>query len=84
MTPDEIQHFLVIYDPRTGDATVTRFKTDYEAAQRAYAKAEQESEERGDNLDIVLLSADSLATIEQTHSSYFGKSGGRLGEPLPG
>jgi len=83
MTPDEIQHFLVTYDPTTGRSAVKRFGTDYEAAQRAYSKAEQESDERGDGLDIVLLSADSLATIKQTHSSYFGKSGGRLGEPLP-
>jgi hypothetical protein len=70
MSPEEIKHFLVIYDPQTGKTAVRRFGTDYEAARIAYAQAEQEnglSEKR----DIVLLSADSLKTIKKTHSSYF-------------
>lgn len=71
MSPDEIKHFLVIYDPETGGVDVQRFDTDYEAAQKAYAKAEQ-ANGIDTRLDIVLLSADSLETIEQTHSSYFG------------
>lgn len=49
MSPEEIKHFLVIYDPEAGKTTVRRFGTDYEAARIAYARAEQEnglSEER--------------------------------------
>jgi hypothetical protein len=84
MSPDEIKHFLVTYDPVTGNVAVERFGNDYDAAQAAYAKAEQKSGARGDNLDIVLLSADSLATIKQTHSSYFNGKGQRLEELLPG
>ena len=84
MSPDEIKHFLVVYDPATGDVGVEPFGNDYDAAQDAYAKAEQESGARLDNLDIVLLSADSLATIEQTHSSYFKGKGKQLEELLPG
>lgn len=34
MTPDEIKHFLVIYDPTSGKTNVQHFGTDYEAAQR--------------------------------------------------
>lgn len=71
MSPDEIQHFLITFDPMTGDTEVRSFGTDYDAAQVAYAEAEQANGISGD-LDIVLLSADSLATIEKTHSSYFG------------
>jgi hypothetical protein len=81
MSPEEIKHFLVIYDPGAGKTTVRRFGIDYEAARVAYARAEQEnglSEER----DIVLLSADSLKTIEQTHSSYFSGGNTQLKELL--
>lgn len=71
MSPDEIQHFLITFDPSAGKTEVHSFGTDYDAAQAAYAEAEQADGLTGD-LDIVLLSADSLATIEKTHSSYFG------------
>ncbi len=84
MSPDEIRHFLVIYDPATGDVAVEPFGSDYDAAQDAYARAEQESGAKSDNLDIVLLSADSLETIRQTHSSYFHGKGRQLEELLPG
>jgi hypothetical protein len=81
MSPEEIKHFLVIYDPRGGKTKVRPFGTNYEAARVAYAQAEQEnglSEER----DIVLLSADSLKTIKQTHSSYFSDGSAPLKELL--
>jgi hypothetical protein len=81
MSPEEIKHFLVIYDPQAGKTRVRRFGTDYEAARIAYARAEQKnglSEKR----DIVLLSADSLKTIKQTHSSYFGGGSTQIEELL--
>jgi hypothetical protein len=82
MSPDEIKHFLVIYDPATGEVDVQRFGTDYDAAQKAYTEAER-ANDLGTRLDIVLLSADSLATIKQTHSSYFRGGNARLEELLP-
>jgi hypothetical protein len=82
MSPDEIKHFLVIFDPATGEAEVQPFGTDYDAAQEAYAEAEQANGIET-KLDIVLLSADSLATIKQTHSSYFSGGGKQLGQLLP-
>ncbi|HET6998427.1 MAG TPA: hypothetical protein VFI03_07530 [Solirubrobacterales bacterium] len=81
MSPDEIQHFLVIFDPASGKSDVQSFGTDYQAAQAAYAEAEQ-ANGIGTKLDIVLLSADSLETIEQTHSSYFN-GGSQLAQLLP-
>ncbi|HEX6456493.1 MAG TPA: hypothetical protein VF009_08245 [Solirubrobacterales bacterium] len=57
------------------------FGTDYDAAQIAYAEAEQ-ANGLGGVLDIVLLSADSQKTIEKTHSSYFGNRTGSLVELL--
>jgi hypothetical protein len=83
MSPDEIKHFLVAYDPATGKTDVRSFGTDYDAAQAAYAEAERANAD-DERLDIVLLSADSLETIKQTHSSYFnGKSSPQLKELLP-
>lgn len=82
MSPDEIKHFLVAYDPATGKAEVQPFGTDYDAAQAAYAEAEQ-ANGMEEKLDIVLLSADSLKTIEQTHSSYFNDGAQKLEELLP-
>jgi hypothetical protein len=69
VSPDDIKHFLVTYDPDRREATVEDFGYDYDTAQHAYQEAEQRA--RGTDLDVVLLSADSLETIKQTHSSYF-------------
>jgi hypothetical protein len=69
MTTD-IKHFLVIYDTAAGRAEVQQFGTDYDKALRAYDEAEQGARGRSD-VDVVLLSADSLNTIKRTHSSYF-------------
>lgn len=70
MTPPEIQHFLLIYDIPGRITRVRSFGTDYAAAQAAYAEIESETWDR-DDLDIVLVGADSLDTVRRTHSSYF-------------
>jgi hypothetical protein len=81
MSPDEdIKHFLVTRDITRRETSVVEFDTDYEAAQRAYQEAEQTARGRQD-LDVVLLSADSLETIKLTHSSYFDPKS--LDELLP-
>lgn len=67
----DIQHFLVIYDISGREANVDRYGDDYDAAIDAYAKAEQLYRGR-DDVEVVLLSADSIDTIKKTHSSYFG------------
>jgi hypothetical protein len=81
MTPDEIRHFLITLDPDTDETTVEEFGTEYGAALAAYAEAERVN---GINptLNTVLISADSLATIEQTHSSYFRKRNASFKELL--
>jgi hypothetical protein len=68
---DDIKHFLVTRDVTRRETTIVEFGTDYEVAQHAYQEAEQKAWGRQD-LDIVLLSSDSLETIKRTHSSYFG------------
>jgi hypothetical protein len=70
VTAAEIKHFLIIYDIPSGAARVRSFGTDYDGAQAAYAEIEGEMRDR-DDLDIVLVGADSLDTVKRTHSSYF-------------
>lgn len=70
MTEADIKHFLVILDTTRGCTEVEELGTDYEAAQHAYEQAERQARGRSD-LDVVLLSADSLQTVKRTHSSYF-------------
>lgn len=70
MTEADIQHFLIIYDIPAGQSQVRDFGTDYDTALEAYAEIEDEMRER-DDLDIVLVGADSLETVKRTHSSYF-------------
>lgn len=71
MSPDDgIKHFLVTRDTVRQETAVVEFDTDYDAAQRAYAHVERVIWSSSD-LDVVLLSADSLETIKLTHSSYF-------------
>jgi hypothetical protein len=71
---DDIRHFLVIYDVAAGKAVVHEYD-DYAAALAAYESIEKKNFGR-DDLDIVLLGADSRATIEKTHSSYFRTTDG--------
>jgi hypothetical protein len=80
MSDADIMHFLVTRDVRYGVTTVVELGTDYDAAQQAYKEAEQNARGRSD-LDVVLLSADSLETVKRTHSSYFDPKS--LDELLP-
>jgi hypothetical protein len=70
MSERDIKHFLVVYNLAEGKAVVEQFDTDYDAALKAYAAAEEDFANR-ETFDIVLIGADSLETIERTHSSYF-------------
>jgi hypothetical protein len=70
MTAADIRHFLIVYDIPTATAQVRNFGTDYDGAIAAYSEIEAEMRDR-DDLDIVLVGADSLETVKRTHSSYF-------------
>ena len=60
---------MITLDPVAEKTTVEGFGTDYDAALVAYGAAERADTD--ELLDIVVISSDSLATIEKTHSSYF-------------
>ncbi len=83
MSPaDDIKHFLITRDPELHKTKVREFGTDYDAAQRAYQEAEQATQ--GTDLDVVLLSSDSLETIKRTHSSYFDEEPNVVGAGIGG
>lgn len=73
MTPVVLKHFLLVFDPASGrEADVTEF-TDNEAALDAYGDAERLFRGRP-GVQVVLIGADSLATVKKTHSNYFDDS----------
>jgi hypothetical protein len=74
MSPADIKHFLILYDIPSAHAEVRPYGTDYDAALEAYEQAERDTRDRSD-VEVVLLSADSLDTIKRTHSSYFQTHG---------
>ena len=69
-----IHHFLIVYNLHDGVLVdFDEFGTDIGRALGAYAEREQAYRDRSDQADfeIVLLGADSRATLEHTHSRYF-------------
>lgn len=73
-------HFLLVYDLRARVLRSAEPFTSADEAAAAYGRAEREHVgDRG--IEIVLVGADSLDTIRQTHGHYF--SDGRPGVVLP-
>ena len=70
MSASDIQHFLVKYDISAQLAHVEPFGLDYDAAMKAYGRAEEEHREDS-NVEVVLIGSDSRETLERTHASYF-------------
>lgn len=71
---NEINHFLIVYNLRTGELVdLKKFGPDVEQATDAYAESEKELRSRDDREDfeIVLVGADSEETLHVTHSRYF-------------
>lgn len=67
---NKMLHFLLVYDHAQQRLVREETFEDSTAATDAYADAERDVRERRD-LEIVLVGADSIETIRQTHASYF-------------
>lgn len=63
-------HFLLVYDLKQQKLLDSERFDDADEASSAYAAKEGEYRGR-DDLEIVLVGADSLDTIRRTHSHYF-------------
>jgi len=74
-----LQHFLLVYDLNAQRLIDQRRFDDGDEAARAYSQFEQKYQGRED-LEIVLVGADSIETIRQTHAHYFDL--GTTGSPF--
>lgn len=67
-----MKFFLMVYDRKAG---MVRDLVEYVADQRELALrdrfAREEAEREHDEIEVVLLGADSLETLKRTHSRYF-------------
>lgn len=77
-----MRYFLIVYDRKDGRLLEDppREYDDEDTAVEDYATVER-SYQQDPNVEVVLVGADSLETVRQTHSSYFG---GELSELLTG
>jgi hypothetical protein len=70
MSPKDLKHFLVVFDVRRAHAEVEEFDSDYDAAIQAYDERESQFRDHPD-IEVVLLSSDSIESVYRTHGSYF-------------
>jgi vacuolar-type H+-ATPase subunit F/Vma7 len=65
-----LQHFLLVYDLGAQRLIEQQEFGDGDEASAAYAALERRYKDR-DDLEIVLVGADSIETIKRTHAHYF-------------
>ena len=80
-------HFLLVYDHAIGQLREELKFTNAEEAIAAYAAMEERHRHEA-RVEIVLVGADSIGTVRQTHGHYFdaqqpGFTPLPIGEPLP-
>jgi hypothetical protein len=70
----QINHFLIVYNLRRGELVdLRKFGADVDRATETHADVERQMRDRDDSdkFEIVLVGADSEATLHVTHSRYF-------------
>ncbi len=65
-----LQHFLLIYDGAEGRLRSQRAFSRADLAVAAYQASEKEYS-ADDNVQVVLVAADSLETVQKTHSNFW-------------
>ena len=78
-----VRHFLLIYDIGARLLEIQDLGTDAEAAAVRYSEVEEEFRQR-EGFEVVLIGADSIETIRETHAHYFetGANGNSLEDKL--
>ena len=74
-------HFLLVYDAACG--VLVGHEEHASAGEAGVRYAELELDHRGDDIEIVLLGADSIETLKRTHGNYFGHGNEALAGLLP-
>lgn len=74
-----IRYFLIVYDRRQGELVddPPREFDNQDVALDAYAATERQYQDDR-NVEVVVVGADSLETVRQTHSNYFGSDLSKL------
>ncbi len=67
---EPLKHFLLIYDCSRGELREVRPFRRPVAAVAAYQAAEKKYDS-DDNVQVVLVAADSLTTVQRTHSNFW-------------
>ena len=65
-----MNYFLLIYNQRSGDLEVEEFAQAADAALDRRFELERENRDRPE-VEVVVLSAQSLEALERTHARYF-------------
>jgi len=79
-----LRHFLLIYDHAQQKLLEARdLGPKGDAAARTYSEVEETYKDR-DGIEIVLVGADSLTTIQRTHAHYFDNAEAGLFPELAG
>lgn len=71
MTPPE-HYFILIYDVQGRAVEIESFDGDSDGATSRYAALEELHRDH-DQIEVVLVGADSIETIKRTHSHYFAE-----------
>lgn len=74
MTRDDAVYFLLVYSFDQGKLVHQDEFTDRTQGIRAYDSCEREYRNTLDKFEIVLIGADSIETVMQTHGHYFSTS----------
>jgi hypothetical protein len=73
---DVMHYFLITYDALGEELLRTDTYDDGDDAERAYAAAERDCRRADrEGIQVVLFSADSLASVKETHPHYFRERG---------
>ena len=70
MSTGPTSYFILIYNLGNREVLIEEWGGDDVGAAAAYTEREREMRER-DDVEVVMVGADSLDTVKQTHSHYF-------------
>lgn len=68
----QLEHFLIVFDSKTGHIDRLDTYDDLGRAVEAYGLAEAEFVDRPE-IHVVQISSDSIETVKQTHGYYWGQ-----------
>ena len=74
-------HFLLVYDLNQQKLVKQQEFTDGDEAAKAYAE-EETACQGNDDIEIVLVGADSLETVKLTHGQYFDGQDAAVASPF--